>query len=126
MPELQSKIVLIVDDDRDAADTLAILIRNDGHYVLVAYEAETGFELASTWPPDVIFHDIAMPAMNGYDAVRRLRGDARFAKTLLVAVTAYNSTHDRNMASEAGFDVHMPKPVIFQRVKELLRLPRKA
>ena len=115
--------MLVVDDNRDAADTFAILLRKDGHTVLVAYDAETGFEMACSFSPDIVFHDVAMPIMNGYDAVRRLRADARFAKTLLVAVTSYNSTDDRNAAAYAGFDVYMPKPADFGRIKELLRLP---
>ena len=113
-------MVLIVDDNRDAADTLAALIRFKGHRASVAYDADTGFRIAERSAPDIILHDIAMPVVDGYAAARRLRSEAQFLKTLLVAVTAHNTPFDRQLAKEAGYDLHLAKPVDFEVLDEIL------
>jgi CheY-like chemotaxis protein len=112
--------VLIVDDNRDAADMLAILVQMAGGEASVAYDSATGIAIAHSSPPDFIFHDIGMPLMNGYDAARFLRQCKKFAKTTLVAVTGYSSAADRERAKLAGFDLHMAKPVEFEDVKRML------
>ena len=119
------KIALVVDDNQDAADTLAILIRMDGHEVMVAYDTKSGIALADVSVPDIIFHDIALPMMSGYAAARHFRSYQKFAETILVAVTAYNTPHDRERAQMAGFDVHLSKPVDFAVLKEVLGRPRR-
>ena len=119
------KSILVVDDNRDAADTLAILIRTEGHEVIVAYDTKSGIALADVSVPDIIFHDIGLPLMNGYAAARHFRSDQRFAKTMLIAVTAYNATYDRKCSQIAGFDIHLSKPVDFEVLKEVLALPRR-
>ena len=112
--------ILIVDDNRDAADTLAFLVRDFGCKVLVAYDTVSGLALASQTIPDVIFHDIGMPTVNGYEAARQLRSDAKFAKTVLVALTGYDATLDRTRAKMAGFDMHISKPIDFEALKKIL------
>jgi CheY-like chemotaxis protein len=120
MPQDQSKIVLIVDDNRDAADTLAILVTMAGCKALTAYDSESGIALAHEQVPDIIFHDLGLPIVNGFEAARRLRRNEKFAKTILVAVTGYNATEDRRRAKLAGFDIHLSKPIDFEHLKELL------
>ena len=119
------KTIVIVDDNRDAADTLAKLIQIEGHSALVAYDAQTGFDLAQESSPDIIFHDIAMPIVDGYAAARRLRSEAQFKSTLLVAITAHDTTSDRKSAISAGFDLHLAKPVEFDEIKLILNDPTK-
>ena len=114
------KRVVVVDDNRDAADSLAMLIKIAGHLALVAYDTHKGFQLAHESSPDIIFHDIGMPIIDGYAAARRLRSDAKFKETLLVAVTAYDSTSDRKRSLLAGFDLHLAKPVDFDEIKLIL------
>ena len=113
-------MVVIVDDNRDAADTLAKLVQIAGHSARVAYDAQTGFRIAQESSPDIIFHDIGMPIVDGYAAARRLRSDAQFKSTLLVAVTAYDRTSDRKSSFLAGFDLHLAKPVEFEEIKLIL------
>ena len=124
MPDKNKKSVLIVDDNRDAADTLAILIRMAGCEASVAYDTETGITLAHASPPDIIFHDIGMPIINGYEAARIFRGSEKFADTILIAVTAYDATEDHRRAKSAGFDSHMSKPIEFEDLKEVLSRPK--
>jgi len=73
MLENPLKSILIIDDNRDAADCLAILFKREGHRVVTAYDSDSGFALAQEATPDVIFHDIAMPFVDGYAAARRIR-----------------------------------------------------
>ena len=115
--------ILIVDDNRDFADSLFALLSGYGYEVKVAYDTATGFKLAKELVPDVILHDIGLPMINGYDAARYLRSQQEFAKTTLVAVTAYNAPHDRKRARLAGFDVHMSKPINFEDLNRLLDRP---
>ena len=114
------KTVLIVDDNHDAADTLAVSIRDYGHKVWVAYDTASGLALAHQWVPDVILHDIGLPIISGYEAARQLRSDAKFAKTVLVALTGYDATLDRTRAKMAGFDMHISKPIDFEALKNIL------
>ena len=117
------KRIVIVDDNRDSADTLAMLIQTEGHSVFVAYDAQTGLRLAQESSPHIIFHDIAMPGIDGYAAARRLRSEERIKSTLLVAVTAHDRTSDRRSALLAGFDLHLTKPVEFDEIKLILNNP---
>jgi CheY-like chemotaxis protein len=119
MPEAL-KTILIVDDNHDAADTLAALVRDYGHKVLVAYDTASGLALAHQSVPDIILHDIGLPIINGYEAARQLRGDAKFAKTVLIALTGYDATLDRSRAKMAGFDMHISKPIDFEVLKNIL------
>ena len=120
MSEKMKTTVLIVGDNQDAADVLAILIRNAGHEALVAYDTEFGLTLANNSLPDFIFHDVCMPAVDGYEAARRLRRSEKFAKTILIAVTPDGAPEDCKRAKLAGFDLHMSKPVYFEDLVEIL------
>lgn len=102
--------VLIVDDNVDAADALALILRGMGHQVDVAHDGRSGVEISRRMRPDIVLLDIAMPQMSGYDAaseIRRFLGpDVR-----IVAVTGYGQYEDRRRSLEAGFDQHIIKPL---------------
>ena len=112
------KRVLIVDDNRDAADSISLLLRIHGHEVRTAYGGEEALALATTFPADMVLLDIGLPGMNGYEVARRLR--ARDIPARLVALTGYGQPEDVQRAADAGFDAHMIKPVDFDRVLEAL------
>jgi CheY-like chemotaxis protein len=123
--DAKKKSVLIVDDNRDAADMLAILIGLADCQASVAYDSETGISLAQACPvPDIIFHDIGMPTINGFEVARILRRSKKLANTLLIAVTGYASPQDRDHAIRAGFDLHMAKPIEFEELKAVLNQAR--
>lgn len=119
-----AKRVLIVDDNRDAADLLAILVRVAGHNTLVAYDSLTGLALAREQTPDIIIHDIGMPIQSGYDIAKLLRADSRFDETLLVALSAYSTRQDRELSRASGFDLHLAKPLDHEELKRVLELER--
>ena len=125
MSESLKSTVLIVDENEDAADTLAMLIQHAGHEALVAYDTESGITLANNALPDFIFYDVGMPFVDGYEAARRLRRSQKLAKTILVAVTPYGETEDRRRAKLAGFDLHISKPVYFEDLQEVLSLSKR-
>ena len=120
MSESLKSTVLIVDENEDAADTLAMLIQHAGYEALVAYDTESGITLANNALPDFIFFDVGMPFVDGYEAARRLRRSQKLAKTILVAVTPYGETEDRRRAKLAGFDLHLSKPLSYEDLKEVL------
>ncbi|HET9594277.1 MAG TPA: ATP-binding protein [Anaeromyxobacteraceae bacterium] len=102
--------VLVVDDNADAAESLADLLRVLGHDVTVAFDGASAVELAQRQVPDVVLCDIGLPQMDGYEVGRALRRDRRLAKALLVAVSGYASEDDVKRALAAGFDRHIAKP----------------
>jgi CheY-like chemotaxis protein len=103
--------VLIVDDNRDAADSLALLMEAAGHVARAAYGGPEALRVAVEHRPDVVFVDIGMPGMNGYELGRRLRQEPATQDALLVAVTGYGRDEDRRTAREAGIDLYFLKPV---------------
>ena len=101
--------ILIVDDNRDAAHSLAELLQIDGHTLRTAYSAEAGIEILGGFQPDVVLLDIGLPGMDGYVAARRMRQLLPAAR--LIALTGYGRPEDRKRALEAGFHNHLLKPV---------------
>jgi signal transduction histidine kinase/ActR/RegA family two-component response regulator len=119
--------VLVVDDNRDAADTLALLLAAAGHEVHTAYDGVQALASAGALRPGVVFCDIGMPGMSGYEVAATLRADAANAGTTLVAVTGWGNDIDKRLAHEAGFDFHLTKPVHAGAIAGVLhRLPRRA
>ena len=112
--------VLIVDDNADAAESLAALFQLLGHETSVATSGPAGLELASRATPDVVFLDLGMPDMSGYEVARRLRPMPEFAATTLVALSGWGSDEDRRKAKEAGFDRHFVKPADYEEIEALL------
>jgi PAS domain S-box-containing protein len=115
-----SRRVLVVDDNVDAANSLALFLRMEGHEVHIANDGPTALEAAQTIRPEVVLLDIGLPRMDGYKVARRLRQQAGLHDLLLVAVTGYGQDEDRRRAREAGFDAHLVKPADPGALKQLL------
>ncbi|HJZ91163.1 MAG TPA: CheR family methyltransferase [Gemmataceae bacterium] len=103
--------ILVVDDNVDSADSLALLLGIWEHDVVTANDGPSALEVAQAFRPEVVFLDIGLPRMNGYQVAREMRKSPDLARVLLVAVTGYGQEEDRQKAREAGFDVHLMKPV---------------
>jgi CheY-like chemotaxis protein len=115
--------ILAVDDNKDAVESLALLLTMMGHEVRVAYEGFTAMDAARTYEPEVVLLDIGLPGMDGYQVARWLRRQPALAKVLLIAVTGYSQPEDRRRSREAGFDYHMAKPVDLDVLERLLAHP---
>jgi CheY-like chemotaxis protein len=103
--------ILVVDDNRDAADTLAMLLEFLRYEVRTAYDGRQAVDLAASFKPQLVILDINMPVMDGYEAARILRGKSNSPRMVLVALTAVTSQDAQARAREAGFDLHLAKPV---------------
>jgi CheY-like chemotaxis protein len=112
--------ILVVDDDRDSVDTLAILLKVIGHEVHIARDGLEAIKVAATCQPHVILLDIGLPRLNGYEAARRIREQQRPRGVTLVALTGWGQEEDRRRSEEAGFDAHLIKPVDFVALTKLL------
>ena len=117
--------ILVVDDNRDAADSLGQMLRLRYDEVQVVYDGETALTAASRRLPEVVLLDLGMPRMNGYDVARRMRGLPGGEDLLIVATTGWAQTADRQRSRDAGFDHHLVKPVEPLELFALLR-PRAA
>ncbi|WP_240636129.1 response regulator [Caldimonas tepidiphila] len=102
--------VLVVDDNADAAETVAMFLELEGHSVETAGDGLEALGRAATFEPDVVVLDIGLPGLDGYEVARRLRQSSACAGALLVALTGYGQSSDREQADEAGFDHHLVKP----------------
>jgi signal transduction histidine kinase/ActR/RegA family two-component response regulator len=126
-PALPHRRILVVDDNRDAADTLAALLELGGHEVQTAYEGRRAVEKAEQFVPDIVFLDIGLPGLDGYEVARAVRDCLGPATPRLIAVTGYGSRTDRERALGAGFDDHLAKPVeLADLVRTLADAPRPA
>ena len=103
--------VLLVEDNRDTAESLTMLLHLHGHRVRTVYDGSSALDAVRAEAPDVMLVDIGLPGMDGYEVARRIRGDARLRDVLLIAVTGYGRDDDRHRALAAGFDHHLVKPV---------------
>jgi PAS domain S-box-containing protein len=112
--------VLLVDDNRDSADSLAMLLRLLGHDVRTAYEGRQALAVAGAYQPDLVLLDIGLPGLNGYEVARQLRATSGTRRPVLVALTGYGSDEDRRQAQAAGFDHHLIKPVDIDALQGLL------
>ena len=112
--------VLVVDDTRDVADALAMLLKTMDADVRVAYGGRSALENAAAFKPEVVFVDIGMPDMDGYETARRLRQLPDGGSVLLVALTGWGQEEHRRRSREAGFDKHLIKPVSFDSMQALL------
>ena len=113
--------VLIVDDNRDAADSCATLVRLSGHHVQTAYTGQQAFEFAVSAPPQVILADIGLPDIDGYALAQRIRAAPWGQSVTLIAISGWGQDEDRRRAMEAGFDSHLTKPIEPQTVEALLQ-----
>jgi PAS domain S-box-containing protein len=103
--------ILIADDNRDGADSLAMLLQVKGHEVETAYAGDQAVEIAEQMRPDAILLDIGMPKLNGYEACRRIRAEPWGRDIVLIALTGWGQEDDRRRTREASFDLHLVKPV---------------
>jgi CheY-like chemotaxis protein len=110
----------VVDDNQDAANSLTMLLRMQGHAVQVAHSGPTALEIAADFGPDIIFLDIGMPGMDGYEVARRVRTMPGLEKTVLVALTGWGQSEDRRRTAEAGFNHHLVKPPEMKSVEGIL------
>lgn len=111
--------IVVVDDHLDSADSLAAILRRDGNEALVATTAQAGLRLARDLRPAVVISDLGLPDMHGCDLARRLRSEYG-ADVRLIAVSGSASPEAVSASLEAGFDVHLAKPVDFVRLRELI------
>jgi two-component system, chemotaxis family, CheB/CheR fusion protein len=111
--------ILIIDDNADASEALAMLLANEGHQVETRLDGVSGLSTAATFSPDVVLLDIGLPGMDGYEVARRLRESGSNRNVVLVAVTGYGLPADRLKSAEAGFDHHLTKPVDYEALIRL-------
>ncbi len=120
-----SRRVLVVDDNEDAALTLALSLSLSGHQTTTAHSGRAGLELMASFRPELALVDIGMPGMSGYEVAEVIRADPTLAGITLVAVTGHGSQTDKERALAAGFDFHLTKPVEYRDVEKIL-LQRRA
>ena len=106
----RARRVLIIDDNADSAESLALLARSWGHEVAVAHDGPGALALAESFAPESVLVDIGLPGMDGYELARRFREQPRYRDLVLVALTGYGREEDRSAAYAAGFDDHLVKP----------------
>jgi PAS domain S-box-containing protein len=112
--------ILVVEDNTDAAEGLAVVLQIWGHDPQLAYDGVTALELAERTRPDVVLSDLGLPGMDGYELARRLRARPAFGRAVLIALSGYGRAEDKRRALEAGFDHHLVKPPDLDALEELL------
>ncbi len=112
--------ILVVDDNRDSADSLAALLRLRGHDVRTAYDGPSAVESVGAFGPEVVLLDIGLPGMDGYDVAGRIRQAPGGSRLLLIAITGWGQQEDLRRSSEAGFDAHLVKPVDPRVLRQML------
>jgi DNA-binding response OmpR family regulator len=125
-PELlpdETARVLVVDDDRDIAESCAVLLQLAGFEAMTACKGRDALQLACEFHPHVVLLDIGLPDLSGYDVARRLKADLTLPTITLVAITAYASEEHRRQARAAGFDHYLVKPVTFSHLLSLPGFP---
>jgi CheY-like chemotaxis protein len=112
--------ILVVDDNRDSAISLALMLKLMGNEVRTAHDGLEAVQAAEVFRPDVILLDIGLPKLNGYEAARRIRGQPWGGDMVLIAVTGWGQEEDKRRSKEAGFNFHMVKPVEPAALEKLL------
>jgi CheY-like chemotaxis protein len=112
--------VVVVDDNDDAAASLGMLLKFLGTEVEIAHDGSTGLKLIESHHPDLVFLDIGMPGMDGYEVARRIRAKDELNDVVLVALTGWGQAEDRSRSEEAGFHHHLVKPADISVLKSLL------
>ena len=115
--------VLLVDDNVDLATTTAALLGTLGHTVRYCHSGADALQLVDEVHPEVIFVDIGLPGMSGHDVARALRQKPGGENLVLVAMTGFGQAEDRRRSREAGFDIHLVKPVALDTLAEILKSP---
>ncbi len=111
----------MVDDNVDAADALAMLLRLSGHDAVTAFDGLEALGRAAEFQPDIVLLDIGMPRLDGYGTARAMRAEPWGRDLTLVALTGWGQPKDRDRTVEAGFDAHLVKPVATEKLMEIIR-----
>jgi len=114
--------ILVVDDNRDIADSLTRLINVLGYEAKAIYDGREAVKMAADFAPEMALIDIGMPGFDGYEVAKQIRRQPMGANTILVAVTGWAGREDKHRAYECGFDLHVAKPMNLDRLKEVLKL----
>ena len=122
-PPAPGRRILVVDDNEDNAESLALLLRRLGNQVRTAYDGRAAIEAAHSFGADVVLLDIGLPVLDGYAAARRIREQPWGRNLTLIAVTGWGQDHDRTLSEQAGFDAHLVKPVDHRALMKLLATP---
>jgi CheY-like chemotaxis protein len=120
-PRLQPRRVLVVDDNRDAAQSLAMILGMKGLTTKVASSGPEALELLPRFKPSLVFLDIGMPGMDGHEVARAIRAMPEWRNLTLVAMTGWGQDEDRRRSAQAGFDHHLIKPVDVRAFEAILR-----
>jgi CheY-like chemotaxis protein len=115
-----SQRILVIDDNRDAADTLTMLLELYGSTVNAAYGGAAGIEALRAFKPQFVFLDLGMPALDGFETARRIRASAEGQDVKLVALSAWGKEQVEERAQNVGFDCHLTKPASFEALCNLL------
>ena len=121
-PQEQQKRLrlMVIDDNKDAAESMSMLFELWGHEVVCVYDGRAALDTAAKFRPDAVFLDIGLPGMDGYEIAEHLREIPRTGKVVLVAITGYGQDEDRRRSREAGIDHHLVKPVAPDTLLKLL------
>jgi CheY-like chemotaxis protein len=112
--------ILVADDNRDAADTLAVVLRMGGHQVHVVHDGLSALRQAMVLQPQVLILDIGMPAMTGLEVAARIRRQSWGARAFMIALTGWGQNEDRRKSMAAGFDEHLTKPAKTDAIEQLI------
>lgn len=113
--------ILVVDDNADNAESLALMLQAVGNDVRVAYDGEAAIAIAAAYRPDAILLDLGLPKLNGYEVCRRLRAEVDGDRPIVIAQTGWGQADDRERTKAAGFDHHLVKPVEYASLMRVLR-----
>ncbi len=119
-PTAARRRILVVDDNRDSADSMSLLLALKGHAVRTAYDGTSGLALAREFRPDVVLLDIGLPGLDGYQVAECIRAEACSPRPALVASTGWGHAEDKRRAQAAGFDLHLTKPIDMQALESFL------
>ena len=112
--------LLVVDDNKDAAESMSMLLEMWGHEVAFAYDGPSALETAQRWQPEAVFLDIGLPGMDGYEVAERLRELPQAKDAVLIAITGYGQEDDRRRSRRAGINHHLVKPVAPDALRSLI------
>jgi CheY-like chemotaxis protein len=113
--------ILVVDDNRDAAEMLVEMLQASGYETELAHDGPQALRVAPEFKPTIALLDIGLPVMDGYELARRMQGDPALAEVRLVAITGYGQEEARRRSQEAGFAAHLVRPVLFDALRSVLR-----
>jgi CheY-like chemotaxis protein len=116
--------VLVVDDNRDAADSLAMLLQFEGCTVSTAADGAAALDAFDRMQPEIVLLDIGLPDIDGYEVARRIRSRQGPRRTMLIALTGWGQEQDKRLAAQAGFDEHLTKPVNLDLLRMLMNVAK--